>query len=54
MLTIKDPGQPYDLVHSEKIIGVDGSRTISGHGDISNPCTWWAEYCLLTAHQHDA
>jgi hypothetical protein len=51
MLTIKDPKDSYDLAHSEKIIGIDGSRTIGGHGDISHPSTWWAEYCLLTAHQ---
>lgn len=54
ILKINDPGVSYDLVHSEKIIGLDGSRTIGGHGDISNPSTWWAEYCLITAHRHDA
>lgn len=47
---INDPGAPYDLAHAERIVGVNGSRTISGHGDISNESTWWAEYCLLMAH----
>jgi hypothetical protein len=50
IVPIKDPGEPYDFAHSEKLLGVDGSRTIGGHGKISNPSTWWAEYCLLTAH----
>jgi hypothetical protein len=53
LLTIKDPNDLYDLAHAEKIVGIDGSRTIGGHGDISNPSTWWAEYCLLTAHRAD-
>jgi len=51
---IHDPVERYDLAHAERIIGVNGSSRISGHGDISNEATWWAEYCLLTAHQHEA
>lgn len=50
MVKIKNPGDSYDLAHSERILGVDGTRTITGHGDISLPSTWWAAYCLLTAH----
>jgi pimeloyl-ACP methyl ester carboxylesterase len=50
---INRPGEQYDLAHAERIVGVNGSRTISGHGDISNESTWWAEYCLLMAHTTD-
>jgi len=38
---ILDPGQQYSLPERAEVIAVDGSRTISGHGDISNPSTWW-------------
>ncbi len=47
---INDPGQPYDLQVPARIIGVNGSRTIRGHGDVSNESTWWASYWLATAH----
>lgn len=47
------PGQEdYDLSSGRKVIAVDGGReidgrpAISGHGDISNPVTWWALHCL--------
>lgn len=47
------PGQEdYDLGSGRKVIAVDGGRVIdgrpaiTGHGDISNPVTWWALHCL--------
>lgn len=47
------PGKEnYDLGSGRKVIAVDGGReignrpAISGHGDISNPVTWWALHCL--------
>ena len=47
------PGQEdYDLGSGRKVIAIDGGReidgrpAISGHGDISNPVTWWALHCL--------
>jgi hypothetical protein len=47
------PGkEDYDLGGGRKVIAVDGGReiegrpAISGHGDISNPVTWWALHCL--------
>ena len=49
-LLINKPGEPYTFALYEHIVGVDGSRAISGHGDISNEDTWWAEYSLITAH----
>jgi hypothetical protein len=47
---IRDPISAYDLSGTGRIIGVDGTRTISGHGAISQPSTWWAAYSLATAH----
>jgi hypothetical protein len=47
------PGKEnYDLGSGRKVIALDGGReierrpAISGHGDISNPVTWWALHCL--------
>jgi hypothetical protein len=34
-----------DLGNGAQIYGVDGSATISGHGDISNESTWWLSHC---------
>jgi hypothetical protein len=48
---IRDPVEPYDLAHAKRIIGVNAAARINGHGDISNPATWWAAYCLLMAHR---
>ncbi|MGW2410391.1 hypothetical protein ACWCXK_38675 [Streptomyces sp. NPDC001739] len=37
-----DPGAAYDLTPaSTGVYGVNASRTISGHGDVSNQWTWW-------------
>jgi hypothetical protein len=49
LVDIKDENQAYDLGKGGRIIGVRGSRTISGHGDISNPSTWWLAYSLASA-----
>lgn len=51
---IRDPLSEYDLSGTARIVGVDGSRTISGHGAISQPSTWWAAYSLATAHMRYA
>lgn len=48
---ILDPGASYDLSGSGRIMGVNGTRTISSHGDVSNRSTWWLAYQLATAHQ---
>lgn len=47
---VRDPGSNYDLSGHGRIIGVNSTRTISGHGDITNPSTWWLAYALATAH----
>jgi hypothetical protein len=49
ILDIKDPKQPYNWDVGGGIIGIRGTRTISGHGDISNPSTWWLAYTLAAA-----
>jgi pimeloyl-ACP methyl ester carboxylesterase len=51
IVAIRDPMSPYDLSGGGRIIGVDGTRTIGGHGDISHPSAWWAVYSLVMAHQ---
>ncbi|MBH0776296.1 hypothetical protein [Nocardia bovistercoris] len=45
-VTIKDPGDPYDLTAAE-VLAVDGSRTIGGHSDISGPSTAWMLFSLV-------
>lgn len=49
VIDIKDPGDTYDLDETVEIYGLHGSRTISGHGDISNPSTWWALYSVTAS-----
>jgi hypothetical protein len=49
LVEIHDVNVPYQLDPNTKIFGLKGDRTISGHGDISNPSTWWALYSLATA-----
>lgn len=46
LIDILDPGTEYDLDDAVEVYGVDGSRTIAGHGDISVPSTWWALHTL--------
>ncbi|WP_156901763.1 hypothetical protein [Azohydromonas australica] len=45
---ILDPGQAYDF-GSARLVGVRGTRTISGHGDISNASTWWLAYAVAAS-----
>ena len=49
VIDIHDPKQPYAWPTGGRLVGVRGTRTISGHGDISNPSTWWLAYCVATA-----
>lgn len=44
-LDIQDPASAYLWPPDTKLIALRAHRTISGHGDISNPSTWWALYC---------
>ena len=51
-VSIQDPGGAYTLGASGQLLAVNGTRCISGHGDINGPATWWLSYLLATAHQH--
>lgn len=44
LIPIQEVGQPYDLSSASHVIGLDGSRTIDGHGGIQNESIWWALY----------
>ena len=48
VVKIAAAGGDYDLSGSARIIGVDGTGIIKGHGDISQPATWWLAYALAT------
>lgn len=45
-VAMRDPSEPYPELDRQdiKILALQGDRTISGHGDISNRSTWWALY----------
>jgi hypothetical protein len=45
LIDITQPVVPLDLKQRARLYGVDGTATISGHGDISNDSTWWLSYC---------
>ena len=49
VVDINDPERPYAWPPGGRLVGVRGTRTISGHGDISNPSTWWLAWCVATA-----
>jgi hypothetical protein len=50
---MREPKHTYDLGGRVRVLAIDGSReingvpAISGHGDVSNPLTWWALHCLV-------
>ncbi|RZU49500.1 hypothetical protein EV385_1252 [Krasilnikovia cinnamomea] len=46
---ILDPTTRYALdAPGLQVVGVDGTRTIPSHGEVSNPSTWWMLYDLMT------
>jgi hypothetical protein len=49
LVDIMNVNQPYQLTGGTRIYGIRGTRTIAGHGDISNESTWWALYSLASA-----
>lgn len=49
IVQIHDEADPYAFPAGGRLLGVQATRTISGHGDISNPSTWWLAYCAATA-----
>jgi pimeloyl-ACP methyl ester carboxylesterase len=48
LVDIRDVNDRYDLAGDTPVIGLRATRTISGHGAISNESTWWALYCLAS------
>jgi pimeloyl-ACP methyl ester carboxylesterase len=36
-----DPGAPYAPDGGVRVLGIESSRVISGHSDVSNAWTWW-------------
>jgi hypothetical protein len=36
-----DPGTPYSPEGGARVLGIESSRVISGHSDVSNAWTWW-------------
>lgn len=52
VIEVHDPGTPYPLGPGPlRVHGIQASRTISSHGDVSNPSTWWMMQQLLHAPQ---
>jgi hypothetical protein len=52
VIDVLDAGTPYALdPGSPEVYGVQATRTISSHGDVSNPSTWWMLQQLLHAPQ---
>lgn len=47
LIDIQNRPQSYPLDPGVRIYGLNGTRTIGGHGDISNESTWWALYNLV-------
>jgi hypothetical protein len=52
VIEVHDPGTPYPLTPGPlRVHGIQATRTISSHGDVSNPSTWWMMHQLLHAPQ---
>ena len=49
LVDINDVNQPYAVDPGTRVYGLRATRTIAGHGDISNESTWWALYSLASA-----
>jgi hypothetical protein len=49
LIDVMDVNQPYLIDEGTRIYGIRSTRTIMGHGDISNESTWWALYSLAAA-----
>jgi hypothetical protein len=50
VVEVLDPGTPYPFNPGPpRVHGIQATRTISSHGDVSNPSTWWMMQQLLHA-----
>jgi hypothetical protein len=48
IVPVQDAGQPYEFGLGGRIIGIEATRTIPGHGDVSNQSTWWLAYTVAS------
>lgn len=48
LVDVRDAPDRYPLDDATRVYGIDGTRTIGSHGDISNESTWWALYNLAS------
>jgi hypothetical protein len=48
LLDVLDAPGRYSFDEGIRIYGIDGTRTIGGHGEISNESTWWALHNLAS------
>lgn len=48
ILDIQDPPATYALGAGGRIVGIRADRTVKGHGDISNPSTWWLAHAVAS------
>lgn len=46
IVNLQDAGAAYELQPGVPIYGLDGSRSIPGHGDVNSEATWWALHTL--------
>lgn len=47
LMPIQVAPQRYTFKEDNRLIGLSADQTISSHGDISNPSTWWALHNLI-------
>jgi Alpha/beta hydrolase len=45
LIDMAAPTVPLTLTKPTRLYGIDGTSAIAGHGDISNPSTWWLSHC---------
>jgi hypothetical protein len=48
-VTLQQPKIPYTIDPDKKLVAVDGTNGIGGHGKVSVPATWWALRELVLA-----
>ena len=49
VMKMKPVGDSYGLsAVDERIVGLEAHEAIQGHGDVSNPYTWWALFDTVT------
>lgn len=49
IVDVLDPQQVYAFGPAGHVVGVRATRTVSAHGDISNPSCWWLAYSVASA-----